>query len=63
MFGGHSHSGSGVIKNLVCLVILQDHVIKGSCNFIGGSLMVSHHPGKFSGHRHCGSGDKFLVAE
>ena len=35
--GGHSHSGSGVIKNLVCHVILQDHVVKGSCDFIGGS--------------------------
>ena len=27
-FGGHSHSGSEVIMNLVCHVILQDHVIK-----------------------------------
>ena len=26
--------------------------------------MVSHHPAKFSDHRHCGSGDiMFLVAE
>ena len=26
--------------------------------------MVSHHPGKFGGHRHCGSGDKmFFVVE
>ena len=26
--------------------------------------MVSHHPAKFGGHRHCGSGDiMFLVAE
>ena len=23
--------------------------------------MVSHHPTKFADHRHCGSGDKFLV--
>ena len=25
--------------------------------------MVSHHPSKFGDHRHCGSGDMFLVAE
>ena len=26
--------------------------------------MVSHHPAKFGGHRHCGSGDTmFLVVE
>ena len=26
--------------------------------------MVSHHPAKFGGHSHCGSGDiMFLVAE
>ena len=26
--------------------------------------MVSHHPAKFDGHRHCGSGDlMFLVVE
>ena len=26
--------------------------------------MVSHHPAKFGGHRHCGSGDiMFLFAE
>ena len=23
--------------------------------------MVNHHPAKFGGHRHCGSGDMFLV--
>ena len=35
-FGGHSHFGSKVIINLVCHVILQDHVIKVSCDFMGG---------------------------
>ena len=25
--------------------------------------MVSHHAAKFGGHRHCGSGDMFLVVE
>ena len=25
--------------------------------------MVSHHPAKCGGHRHCGSGDMFLVVK
>ena len=25
--------------------------------------MVSHHPAKFGGHRHCGSGNMFLVGK
>ena len=25
--------------------------------------MVSHHPAKFGGHRHCGNGDMFVVVE
>ena len=37
MFGGHSHSSSGVIMILVCHVIWQDCMIKGSCNFMSGS--------------------------
>ena len=36
-FSGYSYSGKGVIMVLVCHVILQDHVIKGSCNFMGGN--------------------------
>ena len=36
-FDGHSHSDSGVIMILVCSVISQDHMKKGSCNFMGGS--------------------------
>ena len=32
---------------LVCHVVFQDHVTKG----------YSHHPSKFGGHGHCGSGD------
>ena len=31
-FGVHSQSGCGVIINLVCHVILQDHVIKCLCD-------------------------------
>ena len=34
--GGHSHFGIEVIMNLVCHVILQDHVMKVSCEFLGG---------------------------
>ena len=33
--GGHNYSGSGDIMFLVCPVILQDHVIKVSCDFTG----------------------------
>ena len=33
-------------------MILQDHVIKFSCEFMG-----SYHPVKFGGHKHCGSED------
>ena len=36
-FRGHNHSGSEVIRNLVFHVILQDHVVKGSCDFMGES--------------------------
>ena len=36
-FGGRSHSGSGVIRKLVCHMILKDHVVKGSCDFMGGN--------------------------
>ena len=34
-FGGHKHCGIGDIMILVCHVILQDHSIKGSCDFMG----------------------------
>ena len=36
-FSGHSQCSSRDIKVLVCHVISQDHVIKRSCDFIGGS--------------------------
>ena len=39
---------------LVCHVISKDHVIKRSCDFIGGSLLsVSHHPTKFGAQIWC----------
>ena len=36
--GGHRHYGSGDMMVLVYHLILQDHVIKGSCDFMGKSL-------------------------
>ena len=36
-FVGHEHCGSGHITVLVRHVILQEHVIKGSVNFMGRS--------------------------
>ena len=35
-FGGRSHCGSGNITYLVSHVTLQEHVVKGSCNFMEG---------------------------
>ena len=32
-FGGDGHYGSGQIIVLVCYLILQDHMIKDSCDF------------------------------
>ena len=49
--------------NLVCHVILQDHVIKGQVILWVGPPYVSHHSATSTGHRHCGSGDMFLVAK
>ena len=37
-FGVHSHSGSGIVMNLVCHKILEERLIKRSCDFIGESL-------------------------
>ena len=34
---GHRHSGSGDIMVLVCYMILQNHTIKQSYNFMGRS--------------------------
>ena len=57
-FGGHGHCGSGDIIILVCHVTLQDHVIKGLCDFIGKcDFNVSYHPAKFGGDRRPDSGD------
>ena len=37
----------------------RDHVIKAL--YMWESLMVSHHPAKFSGQRHCGSEDIMIL--
>ena len=42
---------------LLCHVISQNQVTKGSCDFERESLIVSHNPTTFGGHRHFGSGD------
>ena len=33
--GGHSHCSSGNKIVLICYMISQDHVMKGSCDFMG----------------------------
>ena len=38
MVGGHRHSGGRDTMSLVCHVIWQDHLIKGSCGFFCGIL-------------------------
>ena len=48
---------SGVTMILVCHVISKDHMIKGSCYFIGEAPQLTHHPAKFSGDKHCDGGD------
>ena len=51
-FGGSKSSGSGVMI-LVCPMILQNHVIKGLCDFTGTRpWRLSYHSAKLGGHRH-----------
>ena len=40
-FGGNRHCGTGDIKILVCHVILHDHVMKGSCDFVSPAKQVT----------------------
>ena len=63
-FGGHRHCDSENIMILGYHVISQDHIIKGSCDFIGRNpsrYKVRYDPPKFGGHRHCGSGDIMII--
>ena len=36
--GSHRHSGNADIMFSVCHVVSEDHVDKGSCDFVDGSL-------------------------
>lgn len=38
-FGGHRHCGIGHTVALVCYMILQEYVTKGSYDFLGGILL------------------------
>ena len=65
-FDGHCHFGSEVMMHLVCHVILQDHLIKESCDFMGASTswQETSLSAKFGSYRHCASVDIMsLVAE
>ena len=42
-------------------LISQSQVIQGSFDFMGGTLIVSHTPVKFRGHRQCSSGDILVL--
>ena len=46
---------------LVCHLILQDHVIKGSHYFMGWSPHGKSHHFMIGGHRDCGSGYMMFV--
>ena len=42
---------------------LQDHMIKGSCDFMGRSSTCNH-PTKFGDRSHCGSGEiTYLISQ
>ena len=56
-FGDHRHCGNGDMMVLVCHMILQDQVMKRSCDFMGRRpIEASYHPVKVSGHSHSSSG-------
>ena len=48
---------------LLCHVILQDHTIKVSCDFIGGrgGLFKTCYLAKFGGHRQSGIGNMMVL--
>ena len=52
-FGAHRHYGNEDVMILACRVILQDNVIKGSCDFlVKKAIKVNCHLAKFGEHRH-----------
>ena len=57
-FGGQGPNGGENIVILVCHVISQYHMIKGSCDFKRyDPIKVGYHPSKFGGRRHSERGD------
>ena len=60
-FGGHRHCGKGDIMVLVCQEILQNHIIKRSCYFMGRPIKASYHTATFSNHNLSGRGVMILV--
>ena len=56
-FREYRHCYSGDLIFLFCHVILDDHVMKVPCAFMGGSPFVIYSPDKFGGHRRLSSGD------
>ena len=46
-FGDHRDSGRVDIMDFLCHVTLQNHMIKGSCDFMEEPIKISHHPHKF----------------
>ena len=64
MFSGHWSSASKDKKYLAYHVTLQNHMIKGSSNFMRGGALQGISPlWRFSGHRYYITGDiKFLVS-
>ena len=64
-FGDHSHCGRGIIIILVCHVISQDHVIKGSSEFMGRypSWKVTTLPSLVAIGMQCCNGNIFLVVQ
>ena len=59
-FRGYRHCASDDVLVLACHVILQDRMIKGSCDFMSSSplqpIKVSYHRAKFGSHNHSGIG-------
>ena len=60
-FGGCRHSDIEDIVVLVCQVILQDHMIKGSCDFTGTNLLRYYNLARFDDHRCCRCGDIMIL--
>ena len=52
MFGSHSHCGCGDMAYLICHMTLQDHTIKGTCDFMGRLLIECSNSVIFNGHKH-----------